>query len=324
MLAEAIIKAQKERDKLTNININEVNSTFKECFLKYCEHKKNILRPNSIKSLEACYKNYFSKLDNKKLYKITRKDILKALEPLIQSNKATMFETAIIFLNGFFEYSIQFDRINSNPVKLIKPSVLFPAKKAVKHNPHLNDIESVIKLKLQILELKTYPSTKQALITILYTATRPDETLGARWCEFDFEKGVWNIPAERMKAKKAFTIPLNTQILNFLKELHKYAKHENDIIFKNTKGGKISKANLLNALKYIGYANTLTTHGLRGTFASIANDLRAEHGLSNDIIQASLAHETQNQVAQAYNHSIYLEERTRLLQWWGNKLGNII
>ena len=60
---------------------------------------KNALRPNSIKSLEACYKNYFSKLDNKKLYKITRKDILKALEPLIQSNKATMFETAIIFFN---------------------------------------------------------------------------------------------------------------------------------------------------------------------------------------------------------------------------------
>ena len=40
LLAEARIKAQKERDKLTNININEVNSTFKECFLKYCEHKK--------------------------------------------------------------------------------------------------------------------------------------------------------------------------------------------------------------------------------------------------------------------------------------------
>ena len=39
-LAEAKIKAQKERDKLTNITINEVNSTFKECFLKYCEHKK--------------------------------------------------------------------------------------------------------------------------------------------------------------------------------------------------------------------------------------------------------------------------------------------
>ena len=40
LLAEAIIKAQKEIDKLTNININEVNSTFNECFLKYCEHKK--------------------------------------------------------------------------------------------------------------------------------------------------------------------------------------------------------------------------------------------------------------------------------------------
>ena len=60
---------------------------------------KNVLRPNSIKSLEACYKNYFSKLDNKKLYKITRKDILKALESFIQSNKAITLETAIIFFN---------------------------------------------------------------------------------------------------------------------------------------------------------------------------------------------------------------------------------
>ena len=73
MLAEARIKAQKERDKLTNITINEVNSTFKECFLKYCEHKKNVLRPNSIKSLEACYKNYFSKLDKKNFLKLQAK-----------------------------------------------------------------------------------------------------------------------------------------------------------------------------------------------------------------------------------------------------------
>ena len=59
LLAEARIKAQKERDKLTNIIINEVNSTFKECFLNIVSIK-NALRPNSIKSLEACYKNYFS------------------------------------------------------------------------------------------------------------------------------------------------------------------------------------------------------------------------------------------------------------------------
>ena len=42
-----------------------------------------------------------------------------------------------------------------------------------------------------------------------------------------------------MKAKKAFTIRLNTQILNFLKELRKYATNKNNIIFKNTKRWKI-------------------------------------------------------------------------------------
>ena len=42
LLAEARIKAQKERDKLTNIIINEVNSTFKECFLNIVSIKKCI------------------------------------------------------------------------------------------------------------------------------------------------------------------------------------------------------------------------------------------------------------------------------------------
>ena len=123
MLAEARIKAQKERDKLTNIIINEVNSTFKECFLKYCEHKKNVLRP-SIKSLETCYKNYFSKLDNKKLYKITRKNILKALEPLIQSNKATMFETA---LDYFGDLEVKASKIKFEVEKIPQFVKLLPS-----------------------------------------------------------------------------------------------------------------------------------------------------------------------------------------------------
>ena len=47
--------------------------------------------------------------------------------------------------------------------------------------------------------------TKQSLaalaleVTVL-CATRSGETLGATWSEFDLVKGVWSIPASRMKA----------------------------------------------------------------------------------------------------------------------------
>ena len=85
---------------------------------------KNVLRPNSIKSLEAYYKNYFSKLDNKKLYKITRKDILKALEPLIQSNKATMFETA---LDYFGDLEVKASKIKFEVEKILQFVKLLPS-----------------------------------------------------------------------------------------------------------------------------------------------------------------------------------------------------
>ena len=38
----------------------------------------------------------------------------------------------------------------------------------------------------------------------LLTITRPSEAANAQWNEIDFEKSLWNIPAERMKMKKSF------------------------------------------------------------------------------------------------------------------------
>ena len=76
-------------------------------------------------------------------------------------------------------------------------------------------------------------------------------------------------------------------------------------------------------IQYIGYQYKINIHGLSGTFVTIANNLRDEHGFNNDIVQACLAHETQNAVASAYNHASYKKARGELLQWWGDKLGYI-
>lgn len=323
-LEQARKKAQKERERLANIGLDEINAKFGEYFLEYLKIKQQGLKGSSKRIIELCYSKYFIKLANLKLSSITRNDILKALEPLLIENKAQMLHTTLSYLSGFFEYSLQFNRVSDNPVNKISTKFLLPNRKKVRHNPHLKDIKSVLELKEKVLSADIYPTIKQAFMLILFTATRANETLGAIWSEFDLEKGLWIIPAERMKAKKEFVIPLSVQLLSFLKELYKNKVDDNNLIFKSITNKKIPTTALSNFLNTLGYKNVLTTHGLRGTFASIANDLRAEHGLSNDIIQASLSHETQNAVAKAYNHSIYLEERKRLLQWWADKLGEII
>ena len=67
------------------------------------------------------------------------------------------------------------------------------------------------------------------------------------------------------------------------------------------------------ALKRIGYGGKLVAHGLR----SIASTTLNEQGFNADVIESTLAHTDKNEVRRAYNHALYLEQRTQLLTWWG-------
>ncbi|RSU95613.1 tyrosine-type recombinase/integrase [Sphingomonas koreensis] len=49
--------------------------------------------------------------------------------------------------------------------------------------------------------------SRDALRLLIYTAARSNEIRNATWPEFDLDAGVWSIPAERMKARVAHTVP---------------------------------------------------------------------------------------------------------------------
>ncbi len=67
------------------------------------------------------------------------------------------------------------------------------------------------------------------------------------------------------------------------------------------------------ALKRIGYGGKLVVHGLR----SIASTALNEKGFNSDVIESAIAHSDKNEVRKAYHHSIYLEQRKKLMAWWG-------
>ena len=58
-------------------------------------------------------------------------------------------------------------------------------------------------------------------------------------------------------------------------------------------------------------------HGFRATASSILN----EEGFNPDAIERQLAHEERNGVRAAYtHHARYIDERTKMMQWWGDFL----
>ena len=48
-----------------------------------------------------------------------------------------------------------------------------------------------------------------ALEFLILTAGRTSEVIGATWDEIDFDRAVWTVPAERMKAGKEHEVPLS-------------------------------------------------------------------------------------------------------------------
>ncbi|MCF6355989.1 MAG: tyrosine-type recombinase/integrase [Candidatus Polarisedimenticolaceae bacterium] len=62
-----------------------------------------------------------------------------------------------------------------------------------------------------------------------------------------------------------------------------------------------------------------TAHGFRATASTILN----ETGFRPDVIERQLAHAERNKVRKAYNRSQYLEERRKMMQWWGEYLDGL-
>ena len=70
------------------------------------------------------------------------------------------------------------------------------------------------------------------------------------------------------------------------------------------------------ALKRMGFAGRLVSHGLR----SIASTTLNEEGFDPEIIEAALAHSDENQVRSAYNRSEYFEGRKPMMDWWSKHI----
>ncbi|MCW2573560.1 MAG: Phage integrase [Frankiales bacterium] len=150
----------------------------------------------------------------------------------------------------------------------------------------------------------------RALELLILTATRTNETVTARWAEFDLEAALWTIPPERMKSHREHRIPLPARAVAILKDLEKSKASE--YVFPGKPSKPLSNMALLALLGRMG-KDDITVHGFRSTFRDWASERTS---YSREVCEMALAHVVSDETEAAYRRSDLFDKRRRLLSDW--------
>jgi len=154
-----------------------------------------------------------------------------------------------------------------------------------------------------------------ALEFTIHTAARTNETLGATWNEIDFDEGIWNIPAERMKGKQAHSVPLSGRSLEILAEAK--ALRMSDYVFPGARANRPLSNMSMNMLIRRMSIENVTVHGFRSSFRDWCGD---QTDFPREVAEAALAHKIGNKVEQAYRRRSALDKRRDLMLKWSDYL----
>lgn len=298
----------KKRQQLEHKSIHE--HTFLNVSTKWFEIKKDSITPDYAvdiwRSLEL---HIFPSLSTTPIKEITAPLIIDLLKPIEAKGSLETVKRLSQRLNEVMNFATNCGLIQANPLTGIKAAF----KKPKKENMAALAPTELPELMSAIANASIKRTTRCLIEWQLHTMTRPSEASGTKWEEINFDAKVWTIPAERMKKRREHRIPLTEQMLELLEVIKPISAHR-EFVFPSDRDPKkpcnSQTANM--ALKRMGFAGRLVSHGLR----SLASTTLNEQGFEADLIEAALAHVDDNQVRSAYNRTDYLERRIPMMMWW--------
>lgn len=162
------------------------------------------------------------------------------------------------------------------------------------------------------LQPSTHPAS-YALRLLILTGARSHMVRFARWDEFDMDASIWSLPAERMKMRIAFDIPLAPQVIALLKQIP--VVEDSPYLFPGQGKTGVLHANAMrNLLHDLGYEH-ITRHGFRSTFRDWSGE--CTH-YPREVCEMALAHDERSQTEGAYSRTDFFEKRKALMIDWAS------
>lgn len=313
------------RNEQINKRIRLQNETFEVIAEEWLTFKKPNWSKDHYNSVSFFVrKDVYKFLKDVPVSNVTAQDVLAVIRE-IESRKAfTLSHRVLNWINMILSYAVGTGRIQFNVATGLKQFLQESAP--VKHYPYVT-IERLPEMLFQIHNINSLLS-RYGLILQSNVFLRPNELVQAKWSEFDFDNKMWVVPANRMKGRikqklngKNHLIPLSTQVITILRELHRVSGRNIYLFPSQRKGGDVpmDRSSFTDCLAKLGLQHEQSTHGFRGLASTILN----ESGLFNPkAIDLQLAHKPMSESSSElnYNHAQYIEERKKIMQWWSDFL----
>ncbi|EBZ0341109.1 DUF4102 domain-containing protein, partial [Salmonella enterica subsp. enterica serovar Infantis] len=290
-------KAQKLAQKLSTENSFE--SVSREWHAAKADRWTIAYREEIIKTFEQDVFPFIGKRPISEIKPLELLEVLKRIEKRGALEKTRKVRQRC---GEVFRYAIITGRAEYNPAPDLAIALAIPKQK---HHPFLSAEE----LPHFVRDLESYTGsiiTKNATKILMMTGVRTQEMRFATWSEIDLIKGIWEIPAERMKMRRPHIVPLSSQVIELFKQLQPITSdYPYVFIGRNDRRKPISKESVNQVIESLGYKGRTTGHGFRHTLSTILHEM----GFESAWIEIQLAHVDKNTIRGTYNHALYLDKR---------------
>jgi len=269
-------------------------------------------------------------IGEKKIREVTRQDIIAALDTIAQGEREgktakQLAGEVLTQAKRLWRFAAEREWVIESPIEQLTRAT-FDAKPNKRDVTLRLDELAVIWRALDNPDLcKADPVTIAAMKLLILTGQRENEVCEAEWSEIDLDAGLWRLPAERAKSKRAHLVHLAPQAIDIIKGIKPITGRKR-YVFASPKCPKQpiygrSVNNALGSLFKAGKLPTVTVchvHDFRRTLISRLPDLGFEpfmgHKIANHVMAGVFAH---------YNHNSYETQRKAALEAWAARIESL-
>jgi integrase len=295
----------------------DATQTVKACAESWIEHMSPKWgQGTKLAVISSFERDVYAQIGSRSISSILPKDIIRAAKLVEARGASDQAARLLQRLKSFMRWATVNQLVDVNPGADIKPDDVLK-KRIVVNRPSLHKDQ----LHDFMVRLDNYQGDFVVAAGIRFlalTALRPGEVRHLQWSDIDFKTKTLTIPPSRMKMGRMHKVPLSTEAMSVLEQIKPLNGHRQLVFSSLRKPGFPMSENTLNlGLQRMGFQ--ATSHGMRSTFSTIANE---SLNFKTEVIEAALAHVRGDKVAAAYNRTDYFNERIKLMQWWANFLNS--
>ncbi|MBX7229996.1 MAG: integrase arm-type DNA-binding domain-containing protein [Burkholderiaceae bacterium] len=319
LLAEGIDPNKAKRQEKQNkayAAANTFEAIAQEWLIKTEANRKQSTQTKVQRWLE---KNVFPYIGTFPISNLGPRDILEVLRKVEARNAIDSAHRIKQIIGQIFRFAVATGSVERDITTDLR-GALSPVSST--HFPAITDPKEVGHLMRSIFAYEGHPYTIAALKLAPLLFVRPGELRTAEWAEIDLQAAQWRIPASKMKMKVDHLVPLCTQALDILRNLHSLTGHGRYLFPSLRTGERPMSENTLNAaLRGMGYSKEVhTAHGFRAMARTILDEVLGERV---DLIEHQLAHAVKDPNGRAYNRTAHLPARIKMMQRWGDYLEGV-